>query len=63
MNSLGTLFAAKSRRAPFDVQINIESISDVPLVQGTFFAKWKLRNALNDQRGVTQRFSFTRRRS
>jgi hypothetical protein len=55
INSFGTLFASKSRRAPFDVDMVIESLTDVPLVYGTFFCKWKVRNALNDHKGRTQR--------
>ena len=54
MNSISTLFASKSRRINFQAQITIESLTDIPLVHGRFFVRWKIRNALNDQRGATQ---------
>lgn len=57
MNTLvATLFTSKSRRQQYDVAIHVHGLIDIPLVQGRLFCKWKLRNALNDQRGKTQRW-------
>lgn len=57
MNSISTLFAPKSRKIQFEVQICIDSLTDIPLVHGRFFVRWKIRSALNDHKGSTQRFA------
>lgn len=60
MQSISSFLALKKNRTKiqFDVHITIESLTDVPLVQGLLFTKWRLWNAFNDQKGSTQRSFF-----
>ena len=51
--NLSSIFAGKSRKVPFEVDIEIDSLVDVPLMTGRFFIRWKMRNVLNDQSGST----------
>ena len=51
--NFSSLFAAKHRRVQFETQVNIESLTDVPLVHGLLYCKYRLRNALNEQKGAT----------
>jgi hypothetical protein len=53
MNSISSLFASKSRKAQFEVQVTVETLTDVPLIDGRFFAKWKVGLLQTFDNGLT----------
>ncbi|SAM03147.1 hypothetical protein [Absidia glauca] len=42
---LSHYFIAKHRKLDFHIHLNIQDITNVPLVSGCYFVKWRLRNA------------------
>lgn len=49
---LSHYFIAKHRKVDFQIHLNIQDITNVPLVSGCYFVKWRLRNA-SVSNGVT----------
>lgn len=39
------LFISKSRKIDFELTILIQDLTNVPLVSGLYYVKWKLKNA------------------
>ncbi|CAG8587059.1 12488_t:CDS:2 [Acaulospora morrowiae] len=54
MSSLSLLFVPRNRKVEFEVEIIIHELTDVPLVTGLYYVKWKLRNSERPQ-GMTER--------
>lgn len=42
---LSNLFVSKSRKIDFELTILIQDLTNVPLVSGLYYVKWKLKNA------------------
>jgi len=42
--SLSRLFIAKNRKVDFELTVLIQDLTNVPLVSGLYFIKWKLKN-------------------
>ncbi|KAI8339530.1 N-terminal C2 in EEIG1 and EHBP1 proteins-domain-containing protein [Chlamydoabsidia padenii] len=49
---LSHLFISKHRKVDFDINLVIQDITNIPLVSGSYFVKWRLRNATHST-GVT----------
>ncbi|KAI8342721.1 hypothetical protein BC941DRAFT_509612 [Chlamydoabsidia padenii] len=49
---LSHFFIGKHRKVDFEINLNIQDITNVPLVSGSYFVKWRLRNATQSN-GVT----------
>ncbi|KAJ1661138.1 hypothetical protein IWQ61_000008 [Dispira simplex] len=54
MHALYHWFISKNRLVHFDVTITLHNLVNVPLVSGTFFAKWRIKNGTTSS-GYTRR--------
>lgn len=52
---LSRLFVSKSRKIDFELTLLIQDLTNVPLVSGLYFVKWKLKNTVHTN-GSTVRF-------
>lgn len=52
---LSHLFISKSRKIDFELTILIQDLTNVPLVSGLYYVKWRLKNATHST-GSTVRF-------
>lgn len=41
---LSQLFVSKSRKIDFELTILIQDLTNVPLVSGLYYVKWRLKN-------------------
>ncbi|KAL1922046.1 uncharacterized protein VTP21DRAFT_10688 [Calcarisporiella thermophila] len=53
MTALSNLFISKHRKADFELHLHIYELTNVPLVSGHYFAKWKVKSS--GAQGVTKR--------
>ncbi|CAO3626942.1 unnamed protein product [Mucor hiemalis] len=44
---LSRLFVSKSRKIDFELTLLIQDLTNVPLVSGLYFVKWKLKNTIH----------------
>ncbi|KAI9258495.1 N-terminal C2 in EEIG1 and EHBP1 proteins-domain-containing protein [Sporodiniella umbellata] len=42
---LSNLFVSKQRKVDFSIQLTLHDLSNVPLVSGLYYVKWRLKNA------------------
>lgn len=49
------LFVSKDRKIDFELTILIQDLTNVPLVSGLYYVKWKLKNAAHTS-GSTVRY-------
>ncbi|KAI9304085.1 EEIG1/EHBP1 N-terminal domain-containing protein [Cunninghamella echinulata] len=50
--SFSHFFISKNRKIDFELDLDIHDITNVPLVSGSYFVKWKLKNATQSS-GIT----------
>lgn len=54
MSSLSLLFIPRNRKVEFEIEVIIHELTNVPLVTGLYYVKWKLKNSEMPQ-GLTDR--------
>jgi hypothetical protein len=57
MHSLQRLFVPKDRVIKAELHLEIQQLCDVPLISGTYFARWSIRDTSGTRdRGTTERY-------
>jgi hypothetical protein len=51
---LSHFFISKHRKVDFEVNILLQDLTNVPLVSGFFYVKWKLKNAVHTGGGTAR---------
>ncbi len=54
MDSLSLLLVPKNRKIEFEIEVLIQELTNVPLVTGLYYVKWRLKNG-EKPNGLTNR--------